>query len=81
VQGAAVLDALAAVEAAEAVKTAAADVLRTLIVADLIEEAAAQEAIDALATAGLIQADALATAVAAAEQAAAEDRATFADKP
>ncbi len=82
VQGAAVLDALAAVEAAEAVKTAAAaDVLRTLIVADLIEEAAVQDAIDALATAGLIQADALATAVASAEQAAAEDRATFADQP
>src|SRR5215203_3004257 len=82
VQGAAVLDALAAVEAAEAVKTAtAANVLRTLIVADLIEEAAVQEAIDALATAGLIQADALATAVAAAAQAAAEDRATFADQP
>jgi hypothetical protein len=82
VKGAAVLDALAAVEAAEAVKTAAAaDVLRTLVVADLIEEAAVQEAIETLAAAGLIEAEALATAEAAAEQAAAEDRAVFADQP
>jgi hypothetical protein len=78
VKGAAMLDALATVEAAEAVKTAAAaDVLRTLIVADLIEEAAIQEAIDALALAGLIEAEALAIAAAAADQAAAEDRAAF----
>lgn len=82
VKGAAVLDALATVEAAEAVKSAAAaDVLRTLIVADLIEEAAVQEAIDVLAIAGLIEAEALTTAVAAAEQAAAEDKAVFADQP
>jgi hypothetical protein len=78
VKGAAVLDALATIEAAEAVKAvAAAEVLRTLIVADLIEEAAIQEAIDVLALAGLIEAEALAIADAAADQAAAEDRAAF----
>ena len=83
IKGAAMLDALMAVEqavevveAAEQVKTAvAADVLRTLIVADLIEEAAMQEAVDALVTAGLIEAAAAEEAAKAVEASQSEAKA------
>jgi hypothetical protein len=75
VQGAAILDTLATLEAAEEMKTAiAADVLRTLVVADLIEEAAVNEAIEALAAANLLEAEALERAKKVDAEEASEDK-------
>jgi hypothetical protein len=74
-----VLDILATLQEAEAIKTAiAADVVRTLAVAGLIEEAAVAEAIDTLAAAGKLEAGYLEAAAQAEAQAAAEDREIFA---
>jgi uncharacterized membrane protein len=79
VRGAAILDTLATLQEAEAIKTAiAADVVRTLAVAELIEEAAVGEAIQTLATAGLLEAQYLDAAVQAEENEAAEDKEFFA---
>jgi hypothetical protein len=79
VKSAALLDTLAAVPEAQAatpvVKTAiAADVVRQLVVAGVLEEDAAPEAIETLAAAGLLQPDLVDAAVQLDEQEVAEYR-------
>jgi len=79
VQSAAILDTLATLQEAEALKTAiTADVLRTLAVADLIDEAAVADAIDALASEGLLEAKYLDAAAQVEAQDAEVDKAFFA---
>ncbi len=78
VQAAAILDTLAMLEEADAIKTAiAADVVRTLAIAEVIEEAAVQEALEVLEETGKIEEKYLAEAKEAEQKKAAEEKQNF----